>query len=268
MPAASRSLVTRDRDGVLRAFLNVCRHRGAVLADGCGTRSTIQCPYHAWTYDLDGALRNAPRSEREPAFEPGECRSRRRASARGGRSCSSTRTRCAAARGAPRRPAGDPRARHRRRRARLPLARRVRRGRELEGRRRELPRVLPLPDRAPGVLRRRRRAPGPLRARAACDVRRAVLRAEGDRRCRAVPSALPEHGDQRLPRPRATSRSARSPARAVSHRAFLDYFFAAGATPEWLAEFLEFDDQVGREDTALVEGVQRGMAAGLIAGGG
>src|SRR5206468_561195 len=65
-------LVTRADDGVLRAFLNVCRHRGAVLAEGCGERNTIQCPYHAWTYDLDGALRSAPRSEREPSFDKGE----------------------------------------------------------------------------------------------------------------------------------------------------------------------------------------------------
>jgi len=48
-------VVTRDRDGVLRAFLNVCRHRGSVLAAGAGTRETLQCPYHAWTYGLDGA---------------------------------------------------------------------------------------------------------------------------------------------------------------------------------------------------------------------
>jgi phenylpropionate dioxygenase-like ring-hydroxylating dioxygenase large terminal subunit len=65
-------LVTRDRDGVLRAFLNVCRHRGAVLTEGCGRRATIQCNYHAWTYDLDGTLRTAPRSEREPGFDNGE----------------------------------------------------------------------------------------------------------------------------------------------------------------------------------------------------
>ena len=56
-------VVTRARDGELRAFLNVCRHRGSVLADGEGTRETLQCPYHAWTYGLDGSLRAAPRSD-------------------------------------------------------------------------------------------------------------------------------------------------------------------------------------------------------------
>src|SRR5262249_56988845 len=65
-------LVTRDIGGELRAFLNVCRHRGAVLTDGSGRRKTIQCHYHAWTYHLDGSLRSAPRSEREPDFDPSE----------------------------------------------------------------------------------------------------------------------------------------------------------------------------------------------------
>jgi choline monooxygenase len=55
-------VVTRDVDGELRAFLNVCRHRGAELARGEGRRETLQCPYHAWTYGLDGRLRSAPRA--------------------------------------------------------------------------------------------------------------------------------------------------------------------------------------------------------------
>lgn len=65
-------VVTRAEDGALRAFVNVCRHRGAVLTEGCGTRSTIQCHYHAWTYALDGTLRSAPRSDREPGFDNAE----------------------------------------------------------------------------------------------------------------------------------------------------------------------------------------------------
>src|SRR5438876_10080501 len=43
-------LVTRDAGGELRAFINVCRHRGAVLMEGCGTRKTLQRHYHAWTH--------------------------------------------------------------------------------------------------------------------------------------------------------------------------------------------------------------------------
>lgn len=63
-------LLVRDGEGELRAFLNVCRHRGAQLVEGQVRRSTIQCPYHAWTYELDGQLRSAPRSDGEPGFDP------------------------------------------------------------------------------------------------------------------------------------------------------------------------------------------------------
>ncbi|OAR27328.1 2Fe-2S ferredoxin [Streptomyces sp. ERV7] len=61
-------LVVRTREGALRAFLNVCRHRGArVCAEESGTvRRTLQCPYHAWTYDLDGRLVAAPNLARMP----------------------------------------------------------------------------------------------------------------------------------------------------------------------------------------------------------
>jgi phenylpropionate dioxygenase-like ring-hydroxylating dioxygenase large terminal subunit len=62
-------VLVRGRDRRLRAFLNVCRHRGSILAEGSGNRETLQCRYHAWTYDLDGRLRAAPRSQREPGFE-------------------------------------------------------------------------------------------------------------------------------------------------------------------------------------------------------
>ena len=64
-------VVTRDREGVLRGFVNVCRHRAYVIARDHGCRETLQCPYHAWTYELDGSLRRAPRSEREEGFDPG-----------------------------------------------------------------------------------------------------------------------------------------------------------------------------------------------------
>ena len=64
-------VVVRDREGELRGFVNVCRHRGHLVAQGEGCRETLQCPYHAWTYGLDGSLRKAPRSEREAGFDPG-----------------------------------------------------------------------------------------------------------------------------------------------------------------------------------------------------
>lgn len=62
-------VVTRDHDEQIKAFVNVCRHRGTQVAQGAGHRETLQCPYHAWTYGLDGTLRAAPRSEREPGFD-------------------------------------------------------------------------------------------------------------------------------------------------------------------------------------------------------
>jgi choline monooxygenase len=65
-------VVTRDREDSLRAFVNVCRHRGFPLAEGEQTRETLQCPYHAWTYGLDGSLRAAPRSNEEPDFPQDE----------------------------------------------------------------------------------------------------------------------------------------------------------------------------------------------------
>ena len=62
--------VVRGSDGELRGLVNVCRHRGHIVVEGTGCRETLQCPYHAWTYDLDGTLRRAPRSDREPGFDP------------------------------------------------------------------------------------------------------------------------------------------------------------------------------------------------------
>jgi choline monooxygenase len=64
-------VVVRD-GGTVRAFLNVCRHRGSLLVDGAVNAKAIQCPYHAWTYGLDGVLRAAPRADREASFQPGE----------------------------------------------------------------------------------------------------------------------------------------------------------------------------------------------------
>jgi phenylpropionate dioxygenase-like ring-hydroxylating dioxygenase large terminal subunit len=64
-------LLVRDREATLRAFLNVCRHRGSIVCKGSGKRETLQCPYHAWTYGLDGRLLKAPRAEHEGGLEEG-----------------------------------------------------------------------------------------------------------------------------------------------------------------------------------------------------
>ena len=52
--------VVRDRQGSLRAFYNVCRHRGSQLVAGDGKHEVIRCPYHAWGYSLDGKLLGTP----------------------------------------------------------------------------------------------------------------------------------------------------------------------------------------------------------------
>jgi phenylpropionate dioxygenase-like ring-hydroxylating dioxygenase large terminal subunit len=59
-------LVVRQSDRSLKAFSNVCRHRGAKVAleeKGCAARGAFKCPYHAWTYNLDGSLKGIPFEE-------------------------------------------------------------------------------------------------------------------------------------------------------------------------------------------------------------
>lgn len=53
-------VVVRGEDGVLRAFHNVCRHKAAAVAESCGSCSELVCPYHGWSYRLDGSLQKAP----------------------------------------------------------------------------------------------------------------------------------------------------------------------------------------------------------------
>jgi phenylpropionate dioxygenase-like ring-hydroxylating dioxygenase large terminal subunit len=54
----NRVLLTRQRDGSVKALVNLCRHRGALLeTESCGKRRLFSCPYHRWSYDIDGSLR-------------------------------------------------------------------------------------------------------------------------------------------------------------------------------------------------------------------
>ncbi|MET0374192.1 MAG: aromatic ring-hydroxylating dioxygenase subunit alpha, partial [Rhizorhabdus sp.] len=73
--------IVRGQDGTLRAFVNICRHRGATLlaGDGVGNGRRIVCPYHAWIYDVDGRLVDRPKSY--GAFDDvvGDCDLMRRA---------------------------------------------------------------------------------------------------------------------------------------------------------------------------------------------
>ena len=66
--------VLRDGDGELRAFYNVCKHRAHALLSGEGRTNRIMCPYHAWVYGLDGRLVRAPHAESLKGFDPGRIR--------------------------------------------------------------------------------------------------------------------------------------------------------------------------------------------------
>jgi Rieske 2Fe-2S family protein len=68
--AGESLIVVRDQRSVIRGFYNVCRHRGTRLKeDACGHASAIRCPYHAWTYGLDGQLIGAPHMDQLPDFD-------------------------------------------------------------------------------------------------------------------------------------------------------------------------------------------------------
>ena len=59
----------RAGDGTVKTFYNVCAHRAHELVAGTGSKKLLVCPYHAWSYDLDGALRKAPGSDGVPGFD-------------------------------------------------------------------------------------------------------------------------------------------------------------------------------------------------------
>ena len=55
-------ILVRDQQGEARAYINACRHRGTRLAEGCGNKKSFVCPFHAWTWGLDGNIINRPNS--------------------------------------------------------------------------------------------------------------------------------------------------------------------------------------------------------------
>ena len=63
-------IIIRDKSGNIRCFFNVCRHRGTRLIENdAGNCAAVQCPYHAWTYGLDGRLIGAPHMDEVPEFD-------------------------------------------------------------------------------------------------------------------------------------------------------------------------------------------------------
>ncbi len=67
-------IAVRGNDLNVRVLSNVCRHRGTVLAEGRGNRQRLVCPYHHWSYDLEGKLASAPRMEAHAGFDKASCR--------------------------------------------------------------------------------------------------------------------------------------------------------------------------------------------------
>jgi choline monooxygenase len=64
-----RLIAVRGRDGVARGFVNACRHRGTPLIEGSGNCAAFRCPYHSWTYALDGSLKGAAGMEQTRDFD-------------------------------------------------------------------------------------------------------------------------------------------------------------------------------------------------------
>src|SRR5690606_3783933 len=66
-------IVLRDPAGELRAFSNICAHRGVEVATGSGTVKELSCPYHGWAYGLDGRLIGAPYMREAEEFDVRNC---------------------------------------------------------------------------------------------------------------------------------------------------------------------------------------------------
>ncbi len=267
-------VVTRARDGVLRAFLNVCRHRGHVVAAGSGERETLQCPYHAWTYGLDGALRAAPRSDREPGFELGELGLQDIAVDTWGPLVFVNPDRAAA-------PLADALGDLPARLADIldvnALEFRFRSEFELDANWKiaceNFLECYHCAVAHPGFTAAVDVSPDSYRLEAAglTSSQLGPLRQNGDSFLAGgeVPRSQfhflwPNFGINVFPGRPNLSCGAILPLGPEKTARFLDYFFAPDVDQAWIDELIAFDDQIGKEDTALVEGVQRGVRSGVL----
>jgi choline monooxygenase len=270
-------VITLDGDGTLRGFVNVCRHRGAIVATDARKRGTIQCPYHAWTYDLDGCLRAAPRADEDPAFDAGRLGLRPVSVGTWGPFVFAN---------------PDPRA--------GPLS-------DALG---DLPRVVAEHGLDVGGLRMHRRVHYEIQANwkialenylecyhcpvnhpglvEVIDERRLELQAAGLRTSQFAPihprsldgrGPIDAHGEvgsaqnhlwfptlkfNGLPGHPNLSLGPLWPTGPVTCAGYLDYWFGDAADQKWIDELFTLDEQVGAEDTALVEAAQRGSSSGMI----
>jgi phenylpropionate dioxygenase-like ring-hydroxylating dioxygenase large terminal subunit len=270
-------VVTRARDGALRAFLNVCRHRGHVVADGAARRETLQCPYHAWTYGLDGRLRSAPRADREPGFDFAELGLQAIAIETWGPFVFVNPDADAAPLAAA---LGEIPARLAEILDVDALEFRFRTEFELEANWKIAcenflecyhcavahPGFTAAVDVSPDAYR--------LRADGLTSSQLGPLRRNGDSFLAGGEVSRsqfhflwPNFGINVFPGRPNLSCGPILPLGPERTQRYLDYFFARDADHAWIDELIEFDDQIGREDTALVAGVQRGVRSGVLAEG-
>jgi len=270
-------VVTRARDGVLRAFVNVCRHRGHIVASGEGARETLQCPYHAWTYGLDGALRAAPRADREPGFDFAELGLRAISVDTWGPFVFVNPDPDAA-------PLRDALGDVPERLAEIvdvdALEFRFRAEFELDANWKiaceNFLECYHCAVAHPGFTAAVDVAPDSYRLAAAglTSSQLGPLRQNGDSflahgeiERSQFHFLWPNFGINVFPGRPNLSCGPILPAGPERTRRFLDYFFAPDVDQAWIDELVAFDDQIGREDTALVEGVQQGVRSGVLGGG-
>jgi choline monooxygenase len=272
-------VVTRARDDELRAFVNVCRHRGFTVAQGEGRRETLQCPYHAWTYGLDGRLRAAPRSDLEEGFDRDDLGLLPVQVGTWGPFVFVNPD----AQAPPLEEALGPMPQHV---AELgldvdSLEFRLRSEFELEANWKiccenflecyhcqlvhpDLSEAIDVSADGYGLetdgLVSTQRAPVRAEVTAHYDGRGEISQGQFHY---LWPSTVVNilHG-----RPNISI----GPVNPLTHMRtsrFLDYFFRPGEDQDWVDQLVEFDEQVGREDRGLVEGVQRGVSSGVLANG-
>ncbi len=270
-------VITLDRDGILRGLVNVCRHRGAIVARGAHKRATLQCPYHAWTYDLDGSLRAAPRSDLDPSFDCSEIALRPIAVGTWGPFVLANLDPDAETLADALGDLPDVVAEHGldvdclRFHQRFSYELRTNWKIALENYLEcyhcavNHPGLVQVIDERALTLERRGLrasmwAPAHRRAldgRAGLDANGPVAEGQNHLLLPAMKfNVLPGHPNLSIGPlwPTATDRCA----------GFLDYFFAATAREDWIEDLLTLDEAVGHEDTALVEAVQLGTTTGLI----
>jgi choline monooxygenase len=263
-------VLVKGQDGEERAFVNVCRHRGSVVVEDAGNRKTLQCPYHAWTYDLDGSLRSAPRSEeladtgelslvpvRLEAWGPFRFVTLDDSAPPLAELLGDIPDRIAAA--------GldvDALVFHHRVDWEVGANWKIASENFLE--------CYHCPVAHPGFSSLVDVSQDRYELRAGdwhwsqTGMLRSPGGAEGELSVGQFHFIWPNTGINIFPGRPNLSIGPILPLTPDRTRRVLDYFFAADATDEWVEEFLEFDDQVGREDAKLVELVQRGAGAGVI----